>query len=100
MLLHMNFDKRWRCDGRALLSNPRLVLMDESTSALDTKNEALMYRLLRDSEVTYVSIGHRPTLVDFHDRVLRLQPSQNGSQGSFELVDASHAKQAAVVSDA
>ena len=73
--------------------------MDESTSALDTTNEALMYRLLRDSDITYVSIGHRPTLVDFHDRVLRLQPQEDGSQASFQLVDASHAKEAAGVSE-
>ena len=31
---------------RVLLSKPRLVLMDESTSALDTGNEAALYAAL------------------------------------------------------
>ena len=92
------------CACRVLLSNPRLVLMDESTSALDTTNEALMYRLLSDSNITYVSIGHRPTLVNFHDQVLYLQArggnNQNGSQASFQLVEASQARAAGVMTDA
>lgn len=86
---------------RVLLSAPKLVLMDESTSALDTGNEALMYRLLKDSGITYVSIGHRPTLVNFHDQVLRLQPSiGNGSQASFEILDAQTVKRRGVMADA
>lgn len=33
--------------------------MDESTSALDTRNERLLYEALRAAGVTYVSVGHR-----------------------------------------
>ena len=54
---------------RVVLSKPRLVLMDESTSALDVDNESRLYSLLRDRGVTFVSVGHRPTLADFHDQV-------------------------------
>jgi vitamin B12/bleomycin/antimicrobial peptide transport system ATP-binding/permease protein len=46
-----------------LLSKPRLLLMDESTSALDTGNEAALYAALGKSGITYVSVGHRPSLV-------------------------------------
>ena len=46
-----------------LLSKPKLVLMDESTSALDTANERLLYRALRDAGITYVSVGHRLAFV-------------------------------------
>ena len=45
-----------------LLSKPKLVLMDESTSALDTANERLLYRALRDAGITFVSVGHRCAL--------------------------------------
>jgi ABC-type uncharacterized transport system fused permease/ATPase subunit len=62
----------WCHCHRILLSKPRLVLMDESTSALDTANESLLYTMLREEGITYVSVGHRPTLVQFHDNVLRL----------------------------
>ena len=56
-----------RC--RVLLSQPALVLMDESTSALDLENEALLYRLLRQRGITFVSVGHRPGLAEFHEQV-------------------------------
>jgi len=48
---------------RVLLSKPRLVLMDESTSALDTANEASLYKALAAAGITFVSVGHRPSLV-------------------------------------
>ena len=55
--------------------------MDESTSALDTDNEAFLYRALREAGIRYVSIGHRPTLADFHSKVLRLSASKEASEG-------------------
>ncbi|GMH34252.1 hypothetical protein BSKO_02086 [Bryopsis sp. KO-2023] len=60
--------------ARVLLSKPRLVLMDESTSALDVDNEKRLYEMLDSSGTTYVSVGHRPTLENFHKRVLQLLP--------------------------
>ena len=54
---------------RVLLSQPALVLMDESTSALDVANEALLYKLLRRRGITFVSVGHRPSLAEFHEQV-------------------------------
>jgi ABC-type uncharacterized transport system fused permease/ATPase subunit len=59
--------------ARVLLSRPLLVLMDESTSALDTRNEALLYGALRRAGVTCVSVGHRPTLLAQHQKVLLLR---------------------------
>ena len=59
--------------ARVLLAKPRLVLMDESTSALDTRNERLMYEELKRAGVTYVSVGHRPTLLQFHRNALLLK---------------------------
>ena len=53
--------------------------MDESTSALDTENEALLYQALASAGITYVSVGHRPSLVEFHSNVLRLSPPADGS---------------------
>lgn len=61
--------------ARVLLARPRLVLMDESTSALDVGNEAGAYACLKEAGVAVVSVGHRPSLTRFHSRVLRLKPS-------------------------
>merc|ERR1712238_448076 len=62
--------------GRLVVNRPRLVVMDESTSALDIAAEKKMYTLLKDLEeggpVTYVSVGHRPTLLAHHGLKLSL----------------------------
>lgn len=58
--------------ARVLLSKPYLVLLDESTSALDEANEAHLYQQLDAAGITYVSIGHRSTLYKYHNKVLRL----------------------------
>ena len=57
--------------ARVLVARPRLCVLDEATSALDLANEAAMYGALAAVPgLTYVSVGHRPSLVDFHARRL------------------------------
>ncbi len=58
--------------GRLLLNAPRFVVLDEATSALDVPTEEHLYALLRQRELSVISIGHRPTLKQFHDSVLEL----------------------------
>ncbi|PIN20896.1 Long-chain acyl-CoA transporter, ABC superfamily [Handroanthus impetiginosus] len=60
--------------ARLLLSRPNLVLLDESTSALDEANEAHLYQLIEASGITYISIGHRRTLYEHHKNVLHISP--------------------------
>jgi putative ATP-binding cassette transporter len=59
--------------ARLLLANPRYAVLDEATSALDIANEESLYEQLQASGMTYVSVGHRPSLYAFHDNVLELQ---------------------------
>lgn len=58
--------------ARILINQPRYVVLDEATSALDVNNEASLYENLQSSSVTYISVGHRPTLQNYHQRVLEL----------------------------
>lgn len=76
--------------GRLVVNKPRLVICDEATSALDVASEAKMYSLLRNmaqkdlkrgddnrvslspSGLTFISVGHRPSLLAYHDVKLRL----------------------------
>jgi vitamin B12/bleomycin/antimicrobial peptide transport system ATP-binding/permease protein len=71
--------------ARLLLIQPALVFLDEATSALDEKSEAALYRMLRDApwRPAIVSVGHRSTLIQFHDRTLDLTnhtPTTSGSE--------------------
>ena len=58
--------------ARLLLTKPNYAILDEATSSLDVKNEELLYNQLQQSNITYISVGHRSTLVDYHDSVLRI----------------------------
>lgn len=60
--------------ARLLLAKPRIAFLDEATTALDLEDERYLYGLLRESGRSYVSIGHRASLVQFHDSHLELFP--------------------------
>ena len=49
-----------------------LVLLDESTSAIDTKTEQQIYDYLTQLQIWFVTISHRPSLVHFHEKSLYL----------------------------
>jgi putative ATP-binding cassette transporter len=61
--------------ARLLLRRPRFVMLDEATSALDLATEEHLYGLLRQARMAVISVGHRPSLAAFHERVLRLDGS-------------------------
>ncbi|KAK3025113.1 hypothetical protein RJ639_044353, partial [Escallonia herrerae] len=65
--------------ARLLLSKPYLVLLDESTSALDEANEANLYRQIEAAGITYISVGHRRTLYEHHNKILRISTISNDS---------------------
>lgn len=61
---------------RLFLFKPRFAILDESTSALDEPNEALLYGMLKDSDISYISVGHRSSLLPYHDHFLKLDNEQ------------------------
>ena len=58
--------------ARLLLSKPNYAILDEATSALDVHNEKRLYQLLQQSQTTIVSVGHRPSLLQYHQQVLQI----------------------------
>ena len=74
---------------RARASFWQLAILDEATSALDLDNEAVMYTALaKIPGITYLSVGHRPSLLRFHASRLRLLGSDEcGSAASCVLED-------------
>lgn len=69
--------------ARILLTQPRYVMLDEATSALDIANERKLYELLQQQERVYISVGHRPSLLQYHETVLTLRPDR-----SWQLLSA------------
>lgn len=59
--------------ARLLLTQPNYVMLDEATSALDLANEQRLYERLRQTGKTYISVGHRASLLKYHDFVLELK---------------------------
>jgi len=66
--------------ARALLSKPDWLFLDEATAAIDEAGEANLYKAICDllPNATIVSIGHRSTLVNFHDRRVHLVMDETG----------------------
>lgn len=74
--------------ARIAFHEPAMVVFDESTSALDEEMEAILYSRCRDRGITLVSVGHRPSLRQFHDVELALQPN---SEWEVHEIDPSSA---------
>ncbi|MBD2253932.1 ABC transporter ATP-binding protein/permease [Nostoc parmelioides] len=58
--------------ARLLVTHPRFTILDEATSALDLKNEGSLYQRLQETKTTFISVGHRESLFDYHQWVLEL----------------------------
>merc|ERR1712146_210248 len=66
--------------GRVLFNKPYLAVLDEATSALDLSSEERVYKALQKiPNITYISVGHRPSLINFHNKKLILK------EGGFEI---------------
>jgi putative ATP-binding cassette transporter len=63
--------------ARLFVNQPGFAVLDEATSALDTENESHLYGKLKELGIHYISVGHRSSIIDYHDRVLELQGGDN-----------------------
>ncbi len=75
--------------GRALITNPKLILADEPTGALDpiTSREVLdLFRTLHaDSEVAFLIVTHSKETAAFADRSLELRQGRFVAQHGMDL---------------
>jgi ATP-binding cassette subfamily B protein len=72
--------------ARAFLTNPRILILDDSTSAIDSATEDLIQRaMLRiSSERTTFLITHRLSQIRWADRILVLRQGELVDQGTHE----------------
>ncbi len=76
--------------ARIFLNRPLIAFLDEATSALDETNEQFVYRNLIEAGISFVSIGHRSTLREFHDFLIVLD-----KEGGYQISRIGHEKPAA-----
>lgn len=72
------------CFVRALLSRPAILILDEATSAVDTRTETLLLRALRAltaRQTTFV-IAHRLSTIREADRILVLEHGRLVEEGT------------------
>ncbi len=82
--------------ARLLVTQPDFTILDEATSALDLNNEGNLYQKLQETKTTFISVGHRESLFDYHQWVLEL--SQDSSWQLLTVQDYQRQKfQSAVI---
>ena len=81
--------KQRLCIARALLKKPKILILDDSTSAVDTKTDALIRKAFREEipNTTKIIIAQRITSVEDADRIIVLDDGKiNGIGTSEELL--------------
>jgi ABC-type multidrug transport system fused ATPase/permease subunit len=72
--------------ARAILADPKLLILDEATSSLDSESEALIQdglRMLRQGRTTFV-IAHRLSTIRSADQILVLEGGEIVERGTHE----------------
>ena len=83
--------------ARLLVTHPSFTILDEATSALDLKNEGNLYQQLQERKTTFISVGHRESLFNYHQWVLEL--SQNSSWQLLTVQDYRRQKTTEIVTN-
>lgn len=78
------------CIARALLMNPKILILDDSTSAVDTKTDSLIRQGLASSlkDTTKIIIGQRISSIQDADRIVVMNDGKIDAIGSHqELIE-------------
>ena len=83
--------KQRLCIARALLKNPRILILDDSTSAVDTATDASIRKAFREEipGTTKLIIAQRIASVQESDIIILMENGQIGAVGNHETLMAS-----------
>ena len=84
--------KQRLCIARALLKDPKVLILDDSTSAVDTKTDALIRKSFREEipNVTKIIIAQRVSSVQDADQIIVMDGGRIDAIGTHEELLASN----------
>ena len=84
--------KQRLCIARALLKKPKILILDDSTSAVDTRTDALIRKGFREfiPETTKIIIAQRVASVQDADRIIMMEGGRISAMGTHEELLASN----------
>ncbi len=80
--------------ARAILADPRILILDEATSSLDSESEALIQeglRFLMKGRTTFV-IAHRLSTIRSADQILVVEDGRIAERGDHDFLYAAHGR--------
>jgi ABC-type multidrug transport system fused ATPase/permease subunit len=72
--------------GRALMTNPKILILDEATSQLDSETEKFIQQAISilHNKLTIIIVAHRLSTVRFADNVYVLEKGKIVEQGTYK----------------
>ncbi|WP_459743637.1 ABC transporter ATP-binding protein [Polaribacter sp. OB-PA-B3] len=77
--------------ARAILADPKIIILDEATSSLDTESESLIQKSLSElvKDRTTIVIAHRLSTIKQADQILVIEAGEIAERGTHdELIEA------------
>ena len=76
--------------ARAILANPKIIILDEATSSLDTESEALIQKSLSEliKDRTTIVIAHRLSTIKQADQILVVESGSIVERGNHDQLIA------------
>ena len=74
--------------ARAILNPPKILILDEATSSLDSESEQLIQRYMNDirSTATLVVVAHRTATIRDADKFVVIKDGEIVEEGTWDLL--------------